>query len=219
MTQRFTPSDLERLQAAVAEAEARTSAEIVPCVVRRSDRYPEALARGAVWGGVVALVSWTLFDLLHTGWDLEWLHGAWGVCLVVTIGLIGGALLGAFVPAARRALVGAARMDQMVHRRAMRAFVEEGVFETTGRTGVLLLLSLDEHRVEVLADEGISSRVEPAAWGDATARIIEGIRAGDLPSALVDVFEHIGHLLHESGLPVAPDDVDELDNHLRVYDE
>jgi putative membrane protein len=219
MAQRFTPDQLDRLQAAVAEAETRTSAEIVPCVVKRSDRYPEALARGAVWGGVIALVARTLFDLLHTGMGWGWLHSEWGVCLVVTVGLIVGALLGGLVPSIRRALVGSARMDQMVHRRAMRAFVEEEVFNTKGRTGVLLLLSLDEHRVEVLADEGISSKVAPEAWGELTARIIDGIRDGDLPAALIDVFDRVGVLLGESGLPVGPDDVDELDNHLRIYAE
>jgi uncharacterized membrane protein len=52
-----------------------------------------------------------------------------------------------------------------------------------------------------------------------TARIIEGIKAGDLPHALEDVFEQAGALLIESGLPIASDDVDELDNHLRVYAE
>ncbi len=219
MAQRFTPAQLDRLQAAVAEAETRTSAEIVPYVVKRSDRYPEALARGAVWGGVIALVAWTLFDLLHAGMGWGWLHSEWGVCLVVTVGLSAGAVLGATVPGLRRALVGSERMNQMVHRRAMRAFVEEEVFNTTGRTGVLLLLSLDEHRVEVLADEGISSKVAPEAWGEMTARIISGVRDGDLPAALIDVFDRVGVLLGESGLPVAPDDVDELANHLRVYAE
>ncbi len=219
MVQRFTPDQLDRLQAAVAEAETRTSAEIVPCVVKRSDRYPEALARGAVWGGVIALVAWTLFDVVHTGMGWGWLHSEWGVCVGVTVGLIGGALMGGTVPIVRRALVGGARMDHMVHLRAMRAFVEEGVFSTKGRTGVLLLLSLDEHRVEVLADEGISSRVAPEAWGELTALIIQGIRGGDLAGALVDVFDRVGVLLGESGLPIAPDDVDELDNHLRIYAE
>lgn len=219
MVQRFTPDQLDRLQAAVAEAETRTSAEIVPCVVKRSDRYPEALARGAVWGVVLALVGWTLFDLLHTGIGWGWLHSEWGVCLVVTVGLLGGALLGGMVPAVRRALVGGARMDQMVHRRAMRAFVEEEVFNTKARTGVLLLISLDEHRVEVLADEGISSRVAPEAWGELTALIIQGIRSGDLPGALIEVFDRVAVLLGESGLPVASDDLNELDNHLRVYAE
>lgn len=219
MTQRFAPADLERISDAVVAAEERTSAEIVPCVVARSDRYPEALARGAVWGVVLALVGWAVFDLLHTGWGLEWLHGAWGLGTVATLGLIAGALVGAYGGPLRRALIGAARMDAMVHRRALRAFVEEGVFETAGRTGVLLLLSLDEHRVEILADEGISSKVDPEAWGAMTARIIDGIKAGDLPGALEDVFEQAGALLRESGLPIAPDDVDELDNHLRVYAE
>ena len=39
---------------------------------------------------------------------------------------------------------------------AMAAFVEEEVFSTRDRTGILLFLSLFEHRVVVLGDSGIN---------------------------------------------------------------
>ena len=53
--------------------------------------------------------------------------------------------------------------------RAAEAFVEERVFATEKRTGVLIFVALFEHRVVVLADEGIREQVPSDAW-DGIAR-------------------------------------------------
>jgi putative membrane protein len=63
-------------------------------------------------------------------------------------------------------------------RRAREQFLAQGLHRTKDRAGVLLYVSLDERRVELLADAGIHARVAEGTWNtvvrDFTARVIEG---------------------------------------------
>src|SRR5690606_1021582 len=156
MERLFTEADRQRIQEAVAAAEQRTAGEIVPYVVDRSDRYEVAMWRGAALAGLVATAVVLVVLQLYRGWGLAWLHDAWGALLVVLLASVAGGLLAMSVPALRRRLAGEEVMARHVHQRALQAFVEEEVFNTRDRTGILLFLSLFEHRIEVMGDAGIN---------------------------------------------------------------
>lgn len=212
----FTEGQLKELKEAVARAEQRTSAEIVPIVFDQSDDHSVATWRGASAGVILALACCVAAYQFYSGWGLSWLYTGWGAVLVIsTFGVFGG-LLGTFVPPVRRALVGEERLSAVVHLRAMQAFVEEEVFATRDRTGLLLFISLFEHRVEVVADAGIHSKVKTEEWGDIVARIRDGIRSGRLYEGLSEAFDLCGELLESRGVEVRPDDEDELPNVVRV---
>ena len=53
----------------------------------------------------------------------------------------------------------------------------EARVKTTGRTGVLIYLSMREHRAEIVADESIAAKVSAEVWGEAM---------GDMHRALAD---------------------------------
>lgn len=217
MADPFSKAELAALQQAVADAEAHTSAEIVPVIAQQCDDYPEARWRGVAAGITgVLLVTAALYQL-YDGWGLGWLHEGWAVALLVVVGGLLGGITAQFVPSVRRALIGRDRLTARCHARAEQAFLEEGVFETRDRTGVLLFVALFEHRVEVLADEGISARIAPEAWGDLCARLIDGVQDDRLGEELVASFARCGDLLQQSGLARAEDDTNELPNHLRIY--
>ena len=215
----LSPTDRARIREAVARAERRTAGEIVPFIVDRSGRYEIAVWRGACLAAVVALAGAVIVLRLHGGWGLAWLHDAPGpALLMLAAGALGG-LATALVPALRRRLAGAARLGRAVRQRAVRAFVEEEVFDTRGRTGVLLFVSLFERRIEVLADVGIHRRLDAAAWPDLVARIRRGIADGRLVDGMVAAIERCGELLEGAGIGVGPDDPNELDDAPRVRDE
>ena len=98
----------------------------------------------------------------------------------------------------------------------MRAFVEEEVFKTRDRTGILLFISVFEHRVEVIGDEGINEAVEPGAWEGVVSAIISGVREGRMTDGIVAGIEMCGDLLQKHGVQIEPDDTDELDNRMRI---
>lgn len=211
--------DQERIREAVADAERRTSGEIVPFVVPRSDAYEAAVWKGAVAGAVITLLVAVLVFNFYHGWGLAWLHTGWGTALLVTCGGTAGGLLAAFVRPLRRALAGADIMTRNVHRNAMKAFVEEEIFDTQDRTGILLFISLFEHRIEVLGDTGINASVSSDEWADVVEHIRDGIRSGRFAEGLVEGIGMCGHLLERSGVEIQDDDTNELPNRVRFRGE
>lgn len=208
--------DDEAVRAAVRRAEARTSGEIVPVVVSQSADYEVATWRGAVGMVLVAFAALLLLLQFYDGWGLAWLYTPWGVVATALGAGVVGAVLATYVPPVQRLAAGPILLDETVHRRALQAFVEEEVFKTRDRTGILLYVSLREHRIEVLGDTGINERVQPDDWAEVVARIRTGIRNGDLTGGLVEAIEMCGRLLERRGVNVRPDDENELSNTVRT---
>ena len=208
--------DLERIQEAVGRAEEQTAGEIVPVVVPRSDAYEDVVWRGAGAAILLTLLAVLLTLRFYDGWGLGWLFAPWGVALSVLAAGTVGALLAQYVYPLQRLLAGSERLDETVHRRALQAFVEEEVFDTRDRTGILLFVSLREHRIEVLGDTGINKQVEPDEWAEVVARIQRGIQNDNLTEGLVEAIEMCGQLLERKGVDIRPDDENELTDTVRT---
>lgn len=212
----FSEEDREKIREAIARAEERTAGEIVPVVVPMSDRYEVAIWKGGAIAASIALAAMMLFFFLYEGWGYAWLHTGWGTAFVTLgAGILGG-LVGAFVQPVKRLLAGSDDITRAVHRRAMKAFVDEEVFATRDRTGILIFISLLEHRIEVLGDAGINQKVSSDEWIDVVERIRTGIRSGKIAEGLVDAIDLCGKLLERSGVDIREDDTDELPNTLRI---
>lgn len=210
--------DEERVRAAIQRAEERTSGEIVPVVVPRSADYEVAVWRGAVGAALLALTAILLLLEVYEGWGLGWLYTPWGVVMTTLgVGSVGG-VLAAYVGPLQRLLAGSDLLDETVHRRALQFFVEEEVFATRDRTGILLYVSLFEHRIEVLGDTGINDLVRSDDWEEVVARIREGIRKDALTDGLVDGIDMCGRLLERRGVNVRPGDGNQLSNTLLTPD-
>lgn len=211
----FSQTDLDAVKTAVREAEARTSGEIVPYVVERSDDYPTAVWKGTALGALLGpLVAVALY---------EW-GGYWGVYVPAWIAfpaMAGGALgylLTAFLPPVKRWIAGDEILDLRARTRAQVAFLEQEVFRTRERTGILLFLSLFEHRVVVLGDTGINQKVKQEEWDGLVKRLAQGIRAGRPGAALVEAIHECGPLLERQGVEIRVDDQNELSDELRRGD-
>jgi putative membrane protein len=209
----FSPADLAEVAAAVREVEARSAGEIVPYAVGSSDTYPSAVWKAATLGALLAaLAAAVAYEL----------GGLWGPSPALWLALPppAGAALGylgaALIPALRRALLPPELLDQQVRQRALAAFVEQEVFRTKGRTGILVFLSLFERRVVILADQGITTKVGQPEWDAIVAGVVAGIRGGAPGRALADGILHCGDLLARHGVAAAPGDVDELPDRLRM---
>jgi putative membrane protein len=215
----LSEADLERIRRAVGEAEQRTSGEIVPYVVERSGSYEVAVWRGASIAALMAMGLGVLFLQFYDGWGLGWLYTNWGMVLLASLAGVVGAVLTATVGALKRLLAGAGRLTRRVHRRASLAFLEEEVFHTRDRTGILLFVSLFEHRIEVLGDTGISEQVSDDEWIEIVDTIRTGIKEDHFADGLVDAVGMCGRLLETKGLAVRHDDTDELPDDVRLREE
>lgn len=209
----FSESDREAIRAATAEAEKKTSGELVVYVVDRCDPHPEAAWKGALTGGASGAVVAALLIFAFGGWgardDLWLLSG-------VQLGLVAG-WLSSRIDWVARTLIGTEALESRVDGRAAEAFVEERVFDTAKRTGVLVFIALFEHRVLVLADEGIRAEVAPDAWDGIAEDIAHGIREGHAAQAIVEAVGRCADLLSVHGIPA--NTTNELSNEPRFRDD
>ena len=203
MTMPFlTDDDRQRIESAIAEAERRTSGELVAVVAQSAGDYRYV---PLLWPALVALLLPAILLTIEPGMS------AWTLYLVQATAFLVLALL-AQLPV-RMALV----PDWLKRRRASRLareqFFERGLHLTRARMGVLIFVSVAEHYVEIIADEGIDALVPPGTWDKAVADFIERVRAGRIAEGFLDMIEVIGARLAEH-FPRAPDDRDELPNRL-----
>ncbi|HET8564373.1 MAG TPA: TPM domain-containing protein [Candidatus Binatia bacterium] len=200
----FTNEEKERIRPAVEAAEQKTSGEIVPMIVASSGRYAEiemaGLAVGLVLGTLAAFI-W------HDPWTSVQLHLLWPLA---------GAALGYLVcsiPFVKRRLLPKDRIESSVDLRSLAAFTAHGLHQTRGHTGILILISLLEHRVEILADKGINEKVSPGTWDETVQIITTGLKNGNACDGFCKAIEHCGEILAQH-FPRPPDDQDELANKL-----
>jgi putative membrane protein len=100
-----------------------------------------------------------------------------------------------------------------VHARALTCFRIGAESRTTGRTGVLVYLSLAERRAEIIADEAVAGKVAPDVWGDAMHAMLGHVRAGRLGDGMAAAVAQVGTVL-AAHCPRAADDINELPDRL-----
>ena len=212
----FTDRDLDAVREATRSAEARTSGEIVSVVVESCDSYEGALWKSAAFGAMLAaLATGVGFASVERWSGPAW----WWLALPAAAGAAAGYLLALSLPILHRALIGREILEMRVERRAAQAFLSEEVFATRERSGVLIFIGLFEHRVEILRDTAAEQRVPGDSWDDLAERLARDIRKGQAAAGLVQTIEDTGRLLELHGLVRRDDDVDELDDNLRLFDE
>lgn len=215
---RLTDQDREAVTSAVTAAELTTNGEIVTVVAGRSDPYHDVALHWAVLAMllVLALLAWQ-------PWPAEWLHGrfidSWAQVvparwyLTIALVLMAATFLVVRVLLARDAfrlfLTPAATKNRRVHRRALQLFRAAAEKRTRGSTGVLVYLSLAEHRAEIIADEAIHSQVTPDVWGAAMAALVGGVKQGRAGEGMAEAVRQIGLVLSQH-FPRSEDDVNEL---------
>jgi putative membrane protein len=207
---RFSPDDLSRIGAAVAAAEKGTSGEIVPVFVEASGPYPEAAWKAGTILGAIAVAAG---DLLAPSWMAA--H-AYTPLLVFAAAFAAGFYGAPFVPPLHHFLAGKRAMNDQVSLRAEGAFTREQVFSTQDRTGILIFVSLHEHRVRVLADQGIHAKVADGTWDVVVAKVVAGMKDGRPADGIVEAVELCGALLRQHGFVARPDDTNELPDGLRI---
>ena len=188
------PDGLQRIEAAVARAEAGTSGQIATYIAWQSDSYPEAPWKGAALGAAAACLGLFLADWNHPLWQ-----SLGRLLAAVLAGCALGAAAGRFVPALRRLLTGSHRLTAMVHRRAEEVFLHHELFKTDRRTGILIFVSLFERRAVVVADSGINAKVDPEDWDRAVSRVIESAQGAKLVEGIVQSLTHCHELLLKAG--------------------
>jgi putative membrane protein len=217
LKQRLNEKDLERIKAAVKNAEEKISGEIVPVLVERSGDYFIALYKGSLIGAAFTFVTMVVLDRFVINDAVNTLfYDPVFILLMVVLGGVVGAVVPYFSDPVKRLLVARQYQDLVTRQCAENAFLEEEVFKTRQRTGVMIFVSFFEHEVIVMADKGISKIVDQKQWDKIVQDIIQEIRNGRLVEALENGIKQCGDILLEKGFRKTIDDVNELGDDLRV---
>jgi putative membrane protein len=183
---------------AVETVENASAVEVVVAVRRRSAAYRHA---NVAVGAAVAFVGLaaTLFSS-HT-FELTSI-----LIDPFVVGLLAGGVV-ELVPAIKRALTPRAWRHAAVTRAARATFVERGVHNTTGRSGVLVYISWLEQQVVLVADSGLLHELAEADLSFAEAALTAAMRSGG--AAVARELEGLAEAMGRA-MPHRDDDVNEL---------
>jgi putative membrane protein len=215
--------DHRRIEEAVAAAEMLTRGEIVCVVTDEAAHYAEVplawATAGAMLLPLLALAGAGVtghFDYGLGGWEAGHL-GAAHAAIFATLGTYALFQISLFVllfvvfsiPPIRRRLTPASHKRFHVRARAMEQFLARDLDKTREQTGVLIFVSLQDRRAEVLAGSGISDKLELSAWHEVIADLVFGIKTGKPGDGFVAAIERCGRLLAEH-FPAGPINPNEL---------
>lgn len=207
---------------AVAAAEEHTAGEIVTVLAERTDGYSDIVL---AWAALAAFTMMSLFAALPRPFLDLWdgLLGGWGhiwttgelASMTIALGMLAFALTAALLwrDGLRFAVIPGPVRTARVHARAVKHFKVGAERRTHGRTGVLIYLSLREHRAEIVADEAIAALVPGEVWGEAMADMLVHIREGRVAEGMAAAVRDVGKVLAEH-FPRCDSDVNELPDRL-----
>lgn len=197
----LTADDKQRISDAIRAIEARTNGELVTVITRESANYSHI---PLLWAALIALLlpAPLLFTGLGTAQIFEL---QWGAFIMVALLLqIGPLKMVVTPPAVKRAYA---------RRLAREQFFAQGLHRTRERSGVLIFVSLAEHYVEIIADEGINARLATDVWEQAVADFVREVKAGRVGQGFLKAVADCGATLI-AHFPRQDGDINELPNHL-----
>jgi len=218
----LSDDDRQKVSAAIAAAEANSTGEIVAVATPISDPYHDV---GLHWALVplFAVLAWAAWRPTALAWWYNFLLGGWQpeptlsqlltllmffAALKFTVAL----LILKWMPL-RLALTPAATKHRRVRRRAISIFKAAAERRTAGRTGILIYLSMAEHRAEIVADEAILKVTDEHTWGEAMAALLVEVKDGRPADGIVAAIERVGTVLAEH-FPRTAKDTNEIPDKL-----
>ncbi len=205
----LTESELKGLADLIADIEGKTAGEIRLMLVGRSISVGHVFP--IAWLGFLSLsllVVW--FERHNLILTAQW----WTIPTVILITFLMGFVVAHF-NWVKRLLTPTEDIIHQVWQRAELEFHREGLNETSGRTGILLFVSLLEHQAVVLGDRAIAERLSKDVWLQVVNKMLEGPRSGQWAKKLEEALQLCGDLLIER-FPAREGNKNELPNHVII---
>ena len=229
MVIKLTTEAHDRIAAAIAAAEARTSGEIFCVLARRVSSYRDV---SLGWAAAAALLL--PLGLIPLGFEPGWIPGfagGWEAAHLAAREVSTGQALGAYaviqavvfltvylltrLPMVTRWVTPRAIRRARTRNAAMQQFLAHGLHVTQDRTGVMIFASLDDRHAEVIADEAIHAKVDPVVWAEALDALRAGMKARDPGQGFEAAVQQVGAVLAEH-FPPRPGNPNELADRLVV---
>lgn len=200
----LTEDEHRIVSAAIGEAELQTSGEILTVLADRSDGYTDV---ALLWAAGISFTAMSVFALLPQpflnlwdgligGWSHEWTTGELA-SMTIGLGLIAFVISWALQQwdPLRFLLIPGPVKTARCHEQAIKHFKVGAERRTHGHTGVLIYLSMSEHRAEIVADRSIAEKVDAEVWGEAMGDMLAHIKRGKIADGLAVGVRDAGFVL------------------------
>ena len=161
-------------------------------------------------GSSLAALGLVIADMVRPHWTLS------STVVLHAMPILGAgaaaALLAIFAPPFARLFLRQTRINTEVRQYAESMFLRRSLFATTRRTAILILISLFERRIEIVADEGCLPRITPADWQAIIARMAPDLRERKPGAALGEALNAVDALLQARGFTRGDGPLDSLSN-------
>ncbi len=202
----LTAGERLQIEARIAEAEKRTSGEIVVMVVPSSYHYPLASMTGS---SLLAVLLGIAVALLAGRESMWFFLEVFGFSFIVLHELIKR------IPFLKRFFVTASDMKEEVEEAAIQSFYHRNINLTVDHTGILIYISLFEHNVRVIADQGINAKVNTELWQEIVDTIVRGIKSKGQAAAIATAVDRCAEIL-ALHFPIKANDRNELGNEVII---
>lgn len=214
---KFSDPDLVRIKEAVKEAEDKISGEIVPVIIERSGNYTIAVYKSAMLFAALGFVFMIILDryIITDPSNTLYYDPVFIFFAVIAAGLV-GVVFAMLNDSFKRLFITNRHFEECTRIGAEAAFLEEEVFNTRHRTGIMIFVSFFEHKVIVMADRGISKVVEQREWDELVSSLVGLIREGKPVDGIEAAIKRCGKILLDKGFHKTEDDINELRDDLRI---
>ena len=87
--------------------------------------------------------------------------------------------------------------EKDIIERAIDIFNQLKMYETENRNGILILIACNSHKLAIIGDEGVNTKVPEDFWHINTLLLGDGIKSGDIAGAICNTIRIIGEKLKE----------------------
>ena len=222
MVTQLSEADHAKVSAAIAAAEAKSDGEIVAVATPISDPYHDVALHWAV-AAMILVLAWVAWRPDWLQWWYKLFFGGWSpdptlgelltfLMVLAVLKFTAVLLILKWMPL-RLTLTPGATKSRRVRRRAIGIFKAAAERRTVGRTGILIYLSMAEHRAEIVADEAITKVTTPETWGDAMTALLVEVKQGKIADGMVAAIERVSVVLAEH-FPRSATDTNEIPDKL-----
>lgn len=218
---KLTAEDHAKVSAAIAAAEEKSAGEIIAVTTELSDKYHDVglhyavlvmFAALAVFAAAPNQLVWWYERLLPWAGEPSLQQVLTWVLFIALAKFLAVLFILKWMPL-RLALTPRSTKVRRVRRRAVELFRTSAESRTEGRTGILIYLSMGEHRAEIIGDEAITAVTTDETWGEAMAALIAEVKQGRPGDGIAAAVAIVGDVLARH-FPRKADDINEIPDKL-----
>ena len=182
MKQLLSNEELKSLDERIKLFESKTSVEFVCMIQNQSNEYLQGNLRGALLINTILHGILLFLEPWQDGFNML-ISFAFGVLLFQT-------LIEKIAPL-KRAFVKSEEMQIEVNESAMTHFFSKGLYKTDAKNGLLVYISNFEHKINIIADEGLFPTYSQERWDEFNKALAQKIKADEACKGIEEFIETI----------------------------